>query len=122
MTPRITDQRVIWPDGSTSLPPIDLVNGEPGEMGGRDPRAPLTLSTLLVRGQLNIGHTFDAADPDARIYLEEQPEPGRVRSPDLRCDSCVTRSSIAYQAGMTWVVLEHTRTCRWLRKIAGTYR
>ena len=47
---------------ATSLPPIDLVNGEPGELGGRDPRARLTLATLLVRGGwLNVGHTFDAA-------------------------------------------------------------
>ena len=41
-----------------------------------------------------------------------------MRDPDFRCDWCVTRSSIAYQSGATWLVLEHTRSCRWLRRIA----
>ena len=91
------------------------------ELGGKDPDAPLTLTTLLVRGSLNIGHTYDAADPDAPIWLEEQPEPGRVRDPDFRCDECVTKSNIAYQHGMTFVIMEHTRSCRWLRRMARTY-
>ena len=29
MTERVTDRRVMWPDGSTSLPPIDLASGDP---------------------------------------------------------------------------------------------
>jgi len=97
---------------------IDLTNPEAEEMGGRDPRAPMMIGALFVQGQLNIGHTYDLANPDARIYLEEQPERGRVRDPDLRCDECVTKTDIGYQHGMTWVVMEHTRSCTWLARIA----
>lgn len=100
---------------------IDLASPEP-ELGGKDPRAPLMIGTVLVHGQLNIGHTYDAADPDAPIWLEEQPEPGRVRDPDFRCEHCVTKSSIAYQHGATWVILQHTKTCTWLARIAREYR
>ena len=97
---------------------INLANADPEpEMGGRDPRAPLTFTTVAVRGMLLIGHTYDLADENARIYLEEQPPPGRVRDPDFRCTECVTKSSIAYQHGCTWVVMEHTRSCRWLREM-----
>lgn len=122
MTPMVTDQRVRWPDGSTSLPPIDLVNGGPEELGGKDPRAPLTLGTLLVRGSLRVGHTFAAADPDAPIWMEERPvTPDSEWYRDFRCDWCVTKSNIAYQHGQTWMILEHRRGCRWLRKIAKKY-
>lgn len=101
---------------------LDFANAEPEpELGGKDPRAPLTLTTLLVRGQLNIGHTYALADPDAPIWLEEQPEPGRVRDPDFRCGQCVTKSSIAYQHGQTWLILQHTRSCRWLRQLARRF-
>jgi len=100
---------------------IDLAEPEP-EMAGKDPRAPLTLGTLLVRGCLRVGHTFDAADDNAPIWLEERPVlPGSEWYRDFRCDQCVTKSNIAYQHGATWMILEHTRSCRWLRRIARKY-
>ena len=87
---------------------LDFANPEP-EMGGRDPRAPLTFSTLLVRGKLRIGHTYDAADENARIWLEEQPSPAGCGIPTSAAISCVTKSTIAYQHGDTWMILQHTR-------------
>ena len=101
---------------------LDFSNAEPGEMGGRDPRAPLTLGTLLVRGELRVGHTFAASDPDAPIWMEEQPvTAGSGWYQDFRCESCVTKSNLAYQAGATWIILEHKGGCRWLREIAKRY-
>ncbi len=102
---------------------IDLASPEAEEMGGKDPRAPLTLATLLVRGgRLNVGHTFAAADPDAPIWLEERPvTPSSEWYQDFRCDHCVTKSILVYQHGATWLIFEHTRSCRWLRRIARTY-
>ena len=98
---------------------LDLANDEPAELGGKDPRAPLTLGTLLVQGELHIGHTYDAADPDAPIWLEERPITADSDwYQDFRCDHCVTKSNLAYQYGATWLVMEHTRSCRWLRKMA----
>jgi hypothetical protein len=99
---------------------LDLAGTGP-EMGGKDPAAPLTFTTLLVVGRLRIGHTFALDDPDAPIWMEEQPPPGRVRDPDFRCSFCVTKSSIARQYGDTFVILEHTRTCRWMRRMARKY-
>lgn len=98
---------------------LDLANPEPEpEMSGTDPRAPLTLAVVLVQGSMRIGHTFDAADPDAPIWLEERPAPGWIRHPDLRCDECVTKTSAAYQDGQTYVIMQHARSCRWLRRMA----
>ncbi len=98
---------------------IDLTNDSEPEMGGRDPRAPLTLGTLLVVGCLRIGHTFDAADESAPIWLEERPITADSDFyHDFRCDHCVTKSNLAYQHGDTWLIMEHKPGCRWLRRIA----
>jgi hypothetical protein len=93
---------------------IDLA--EP-EMGGRDPRAPLTFSTLLVRGVLRIGHTFDLDDETEPIYYVAGRgiRPGTASYADLRCDHCVTHSTICYSSDRdTFLIMVHKRGCRWL--------
>jgi hypothetical protein len=99
---------------------IELANGP--ELGGKDPRAPQALASLLVRGPLRIGHTYSLADEDAPIYIEDRAiMPGSQSYADLRCGSCVTKLNVQYQHGQTWAILQHKRGCRWLRRIARTY-
>jgi hypothetical protein len=96
---------------------IDLA--EP-ELGGKDPRAPLTFSTLLVRGVLRIGHTFDLNDDSEPIYYVAGRgiQPGQAGYADLRCDFCVTHATVSYDDdGHTFLIMQHKRGCRWLTGI-----
>jgi hypothetical protein len=90
------------------------------EMGGKDPRAPLAFSTLLVRGQLVVGHTFDLNDETEPIYYPEGQavQPGKAGYADFRCPFCVTHATVSYDDdGHTFMILEHKRGCRWLNRI-----
>jgi hypothetical protein len=105
-------QRIPVPGGTASAV-IDLAGGP--EYGGRDPRARQILMPLQVRGRLRVGHTLDLRDPDAPIWVEEQPAArlsGQVA--DLRCPGCVSKIDIGEMDG-TLVVIEHQPGCRWLR-------
>jgi hypothetical protein len=90
------------------------------ELGGKDPRAPLAFSTLLVRGVLRIGHTFDLNDETEPIYYVAGRgiRPGTAGLTDLRCDWCVTHSTVSYSPdGDTFLIMQHKRGCRWLNGI-----
>ena len=108
-------------EGGYARSVIELANPEPG---GRDPSIPLVLAPVRVRGVLRIGHTFDRHDPAAPIWVEENAIlPGSASYADLRCGWCVTRMDVAYDDahGETFAILQHTRSCRWLRRLAQTY-
>jgi hypothetical protein len=96
---------------------IDLANPE---MGGKDPRAPLALATLLIHGTLRIGHTFDLNDETEPIYYVEGTgiAPGTADLTDLRCPFCVTHATISYSPdGDTFLIMQHKRGCSWLTGI-----
>ena len=113
MATRYTDEH-----GGTYTSVINLA-GDPDEpeRGGRDPGVPQVMMPLQVRGRLRTAHTWDLADPDEPVWIDERADayPG-AKVADLRCPRCVTKLDIGHLDGDTIAVLQHQPGCRWLRR------
>lgn len=119
MEDSVTDQRVRWPDGSTSLPPIDLVNGpDPEPEVHIETVAPgLSKITLRPRLPIRIGHVYgNVLDPGMYIATD-----GKVFDPgdagalfiNAECSDCDSALVVLphQEPGRIWYVIEHRRTC-----------
>jgi hypothetical protein len=105
-------------EGGTASAVIELANGsgEP-ERGGSDPEVPQVMMPVRVTGRLRTAHTWDLADPDEPVWIDERADayPG-AQVADLRCPRCVTKLDIGQLDGDTIAVLQHQPGCRWLRR------
>lgn len=109
MEDSVTDQRVLWPDGSTSLPPIDLVNDEPQIRIER--LAPGLSRTIGPWQPVRIGHLVELHGP---IYTD-----GKVIAPEDAgflygdCRACDSELLVLphQERGVTWFVIHHRPDC-----------
>lgn len=122
----VTDQLVIWPDGSTSLPPIDLTNSGP------DPQVEITtvapgLSRIVSRPRLpiRIGHVLGSVldrgmfiATDGKVFDPENADALFINCECSDCDSALVVLP-NQEPGRIWYVIEHRRTCpamaQWIR-------
>jgi len=117
MTPRITDQLVLWPDGSTSLPPIDLVNG-PDPDGPPEPKM-----VDLPQWPGYVCHVEWPHD-SSPVMLD----PSTVYTPDLpvdlRCGHCVAGNQIYldHQQRLILFLINHQPGCPFAADIAALCR
>ena len=116
MEDSVTDQFVLWPDGSTSLPPIDLVNG-PDPDGPPEPKM-----VDLPQWPGYIAHCEWPHDGDVML------DPSTVFTPDmpvdLRCGHCVADTQILldHQQKLIVFMINHQPDCPFAADIAALCR
>ena len=118
MEDSVTDQRVmwLWPDGSTSLPPIDLANDDP-EVRIEQIAPGLSRTISRPRLPIRVGHVLgNVLDEGMFIATDGKVlDPGNADFVFLNCECSDCDSALAVlpnqEPGFMWYVIEHRRTC-----------
>lgn len=102
MEDSVTDRRVIWPDGSTSLPPIDLASPEPEQVAEG-------LWRMELRQPFVLGHTTGFPDctvlSDGRVFAPGSQPPVTV------CTGCDPAVLVVPGGDFTWLIADHEPGC-----------
>lgn len=113
MTPIVADGWVIWPDGSVSRPPIDLVNDSEPQVT-ITPLWPGFSRIQMPWRQIRIGHVRGNVTSADRIYTNGKViEPTDAEYLDAECKCCDSSLAVCpnQEPGRTWFVLEHKHHC-----------
>lgn len=94
MTPMVADQLVLWPDGPTSLPPIDLVN-DPDPDGPPEPKMVDLPQWPGFIAHCEWPHDGDVMLDGSHVYTPDEPV-------DLRCGHCVPVRHVRAQVTGRW--------------------
>ncbi|MDQ2874515.1 MAG: hypothetical protein M3Y33_06795 [Actinomycetota bacterium] len=87
--------------------------------GGFDPEAPQHLAEVGVTGYVAVGHTADAQDPAAPIYMNPADTAFSAGVTEGRCVGCITRPFIGRAGAGTMLLLEHQAGCPVLGRLAA---